>query len=226
MTKKEKKEFIEVTKMQYRSSMGIHLPTAHMCVEPLIRYIGNVYKSQLFRNQSLKNKSLHYTSKREGKNKGQFGYYFNSHLIDLLLFMWEYNLKSIVDLGAGVGHLIMILYEFGFSVGGYEIEKDLILEGIKIHQSHILENCLKEKDILILTKIDLRQFEVIYFWEPFSDERLVKKFVDNLISRMKKNQYIAYRQSGRIGDELIKYVEKGQLKRFPSIGLLDIYQKL
>jgi 2-polyprenyl-3-methyl-5-hydroxy-6-metoxy-1,4-benzoquinol methylase len=153
------------------------------------------------------NRNIHYRMKgnenyyqiKQGNNQGQFGYYFNSGIAGLIVFMLANEFSSVVDLGCGPGDTLQILEKYGMRVKGFEIEPDFIRMSEQVYPSM---TCIEQKDICKLDKVDIRDYQVIYFWEPISDYLQCKKFVSNLVEIMNSNQIIFMKPNGYILDIL------------------------
>lgn len=157
-------------------------------------------------------KNLHFTQKREGDNKGQWGYYINEDIGTIAEFMSVNKFKKIIDLGAGAGILVHVLRALSFQAHGYEIEDTLIEISNKINSDVVI----LKKDILTLIKKDIKDYECIYFWEPFCSEELSKKFIKNLTNIMKKNQHILYKPASPY---LIRLLENDKkMESLPNFG--------
>lgn len=136
-------------------------------------------------------KVLCYKIKREGDNKGQFGYYITRRISSIVKILNRYNLTSFVDLGCGSGHLVKFLHHtLNYKTKGVEIEQTLVNDA---------QSCLIQQGDILDPNLDIKKFEAIYFWEPFENRKLAEKFVDNLEEITHKGQYIIYLCSGTIG---------------------------
>lgn len=194
-------------------------------IDKMMSYIIGTYRSSL-QNSPGYETGLYYSTKRKGKNKGQYGYFINGTAVQYLsTFMYDNKMNSCIDLGCGVGHVINILGYFGFNCKGYEIEDELIKESRKIHQSYRSSIIIK-KDITKLLKRDLKvgrkKADVLYFWEPMHDDKQCKIFVENLVEQMFIGQHIAYMCSG-MTNKLLN--EHPKLAKKPHRGSLLIYIK-
>ena len=146
-------------------------------------------------------------SKNEDNNSyivknGQYKYYNNSYVLNLIKFLEINNINSFLDLGCGAGILLRMvnLYNINLKLKGYEIEDNLISICNKLNYK---EPAIK-KDILKLKVDDIKDYQVLYFWEPLYNKDLAKKFVTNLAKIIQPNQIIVYYQSGSISDYLIQ----------------------
>ena len=133
---------------------------------------------------------------------GQYKYYNNTYVLNLIKFIKLNNIKSFLDLGCGAGILLKILHIFNYELKlkGYEIEDNLIEICNRLNYT----KPAVKRDILKLTIDDIKDYQVLYFWEPLYDRKLAKKFVTNLAKILQPNQIIVYYQSGSIGDFLIQ----------------------
>ena len=140
------------------------------------------------------------TIKYEGENKGQFGYYPSPSVGELCILLSKLGVKEIVDLGSGIGLLLLAIkaYNSNIKITGFENEKYFIDIA-----NQIGANTYK-KDILTLKKYDIRKFDALFFYEPFSDPTLSEAFVKNLLKRVSKGQFLIYERAGTIGEFLDK----------------------
>lgn len=138
------------------------------------------------------------------KGNGQWGYYVNEDFGDVVNYMNEHNLTSLVDLGAGEGHIVELLNDMGYNAKGYEIEEELI---DKYHENFSRNNVF-QKDVMDITKEDIEDFQVIYMYQPFSDRTLLKKFLHRLINEMNVDQTIVYKDEKRIPNWFVSHLVK------------------
>jgi len=120
------------------------------------------------------------------KGNGQWGYYLNVDIEKVIDYLNKNNLKTVVDLGAGEGHIVELLNEMGFQAKGYEIE-DVLIEN---YNKEFGKGNVTKKDIMYLTVEDIKEFEVIYFYQPFKDIGLMDNFLTNLKNVMTNQTYI------------------------------------
>lgn len=126
-------------------------------------------------------------------NKGQFGYYSSAtRLNEIINIINTFGIKSLKDLGCGLGILLKLLDTHGIvSVSGYDNEP-LLIDFAKNKLK--LGKRVKEKDILTLKSSDIIQ-DCLFFWDPFNDPKLSKQFIDNLSKIIRSDQYIITRGS-------------------------------
>ena len=156
------------------------------------------------------------TVKQQGENKHQYGYYISKNVGYAILAMLKYDVKKVVDLGAGQGHVVRLFNQFGFEAKGFEIEKKLIK-----HSSNSFS--LEHRDILKMRKSTLEPYDAVFFYEPFASDKLAKKFAYHLANVMKEGQYIFYDQAGRIG-YYIEETEAFQRLRYRS--RVQVFKKI
>lgn len=156
-----------------------------------------------------KNSIVHY----QEKDNGEWGYVINNKFGDVVDYMLENDFTKIVDLGSGVGHGIELLHRMGFYARGYENE-DILIQENNIVFGKKLHSLIQNKNVMTLTTSDIKDFEVLYCWDPFKDEKLKKKFMHNLIDIMLPGQVI-----------LNKSVKELGLKEFTSYRSLNVFMK-
>ena len=138
-------------------------------------------------NQKKKTNNLYFD-----KGNGQWGYVINMGFGAVLTYMMENNLKSLIDLGAGVGYSVEVSNDMGFKAKGYEIEDKFIEE----HNNIFNNNNIIKKDIMTLKTQDIKDFAVIYIYQPFRDRTLMREFLNNLINILVSDQIILYKNDG------------------------------
>jgi len=131
------------------------------------------------------------------KKNGEYGYYPNTHIIPIIKYIEENDIKSILDLGSGSGIFLKLLNQYtNVEVMGYENEKKLV------DLSNRFKVPTLKKNIITLKKQDIQDYQVIYFWEPLYDNKLAQKFANNLVNILSKDQIIIYKGAGSIGHYL------------------------
>lgn len=157
------------------------------------------------------------------KQNGEWGFIPTRNIVELASIMLDLKLDSkeikFVDLGSGPGTLLLCLSIFFDKMHfvGYDNES-LFVDNIGFldYPYNVkLDNVkLEKKDLLRLTKIDIESADVFYMYEPFSNGKKAKDFVDNLVPLLKSGQIIIYNHAGNIGEFLS---ETGQFKRVPRM---------
>lgn len=163
--------------------LKINLTKEERNIEVRINNIMYILESVYRIHMEKEGDKIHYRVKEEGKNKGQYGYYISNYPGCLLTLINEIkklrgtDFINILDLGSGAGLLMKIIssWDRGIVTKGYEIEDSLV----RYANYHGMCNTIK-KDILTLTTTDLEKQDILYFWEPLSERKLAKQFVDNL----------------------------------------------
>lgn len=175
------------------------------------------YIKRLIRLEGL-DSNIIYTTKKNG----EFGYYVSdpSIAIEISSIMKLMKLYNICDLGSGCGILIDILRIFDIMADGFEIEDSLI----NIEKNIFNNGSTYKKDLLSLSGNDLKKYDCLFFWEPFSDYKLCKRFVKVLERSCSKNQYIFYLRSGQIG-QFLEVSKKFEFVEHIGRTLL-VYKKL
>lgn len=115
------------------------------------------------------------TTEGSGIGNTNFGYYRTkdiSALVEITLF----RPKKVVDLGSGLGEFMMDLKELAnIEVHGFELDPILAKNAVIP---------TTKKDILTISEDDLKDADLIYFWQPLIDKEMILKFWRNL-SRIK-----------------------------------------
>lgn len=181
-------------------------------VIPLFRHLQ--YDHPKYQNMCYTSKDSTNPEKGHGP---EFGYYVSYRTVPLIEIIKHYNIKSFMDLGCGAGLLLSTLRVClpDLSVGGFDNEEILI--------NHMFSNLhrgfkdFKVKDIITITPEDIKAYDALYFWEPFTSSTLAEKFANNLAEVCTKNQYIIYQSHGSIGEYLAK------TNKFITLAIHDQY---
>lgn len=131
-----------------------------------------------------------YQTKR-GEREGEYGYYMSGFIRDLYVIMNRLKLTKLLDLGSGPMIGLMPLHNRGIICKGFEIEDNFI----NLANRLLYYNSCVKKDILKITKSDIKDYEVIFFYEPFCSKKLSKQFIQNLSKIVSKEQIIVYNQA-------------------------------
>ncbi len=146
--------------------------------------ITSILAEHKYENKGKSNVSLY--------NRGYYPYIANDDIGLVGIYMQKLGLKSVVDLGCGLGFGMLLLRDkFGVEVGGYELDSEL-LSKIPKKDKHLF----KEKNILDLTKDDIKDYQVIYFYDPIYNTESRKRFIDNLSNIMSEGQYLIFKDAG------------------------------
>lgn len=137
-----------------------------------IRIITNTY---MLKRTSLK------------RSDSAYGYYINENFGAVVDYMIKKKKSSLVDLGAGAGHCLLLLHGMGYTVKGYEDDRMLIETHIKLRGNNI-----EQKDIWNLTVEDIKDYQVIYFYQPFKSTVKMKKFIKLVLELKQKKQVVLY----------------------------------
>jgi hypothetical protein len=199
--------------------------------EQIINMVNNML--MMFINESNNRKINHDGKLYKNKNNGEWGYCINLDFGEVATYMLENNLKTIIDLGAGIGHGIEILNTMGLQAKGYEIKDSLIKEnahffGKKLTMLGANESLtIEKKDIMNLTKNDIKDFEVIYLWQPFKDKILLNKFFINLFKIISLNQIILFKKDNILKEKYVKekYLQQFTDTKIEEYGSLEVFKK-
>lgn len=148
-------------------------------------------------------KSIVGVSKRKGipagKESKEYGYIINSNLAHLCETVKKLQIKSLMDLGCGMGILMKgILDVFpGLKIGGIDNEVLLTKIAESITQCHT-KTSFEVGDLTDMKDLGIDKYEALYFYEPIINEEQVKKFVSELEKYTVKGQYLIYICSGKI----------------------------
>jgi hypothetical protein len=85
-----------------------------------------------------------------------------------------------VDLGCGIGNIVIMAEAIGFKA--YGVENDPRLENLKKQSSWF-----KFEDIM---ETDLNEYDVLYFYRPFQNYKFEDKFEKRIMRDMKVGAYI------------------------------------
>ena len=165
------------------------------------------------------------TGKIKAENDGeQFGYVLNPYVGILYVLLKRLGKNSLIDLGSGAGLLLAILnaYDKELKLAGIEIEEELLVISDKLHVNAY------NKDLLYLQAADIRDYEVVYFWEPFHNSDPGIKFANNLIDCMYPGQILIMRPTGKIINTLSTSKDLKPItdQRLHTFGVYNLFIKL
>jgi len=160
--------------------------------------------------------NINYREKSKGPNKGQYGYYINNQVEDIIFAIERLNINKTLDIGAGVGHVVAILRQLGFQIRGIENEPALF------EKSRLITSNIFLKDFFETTKGYMSYYDAFYFWEPVFDEKLAERFVKHLSEVVGKDTHILYKCSGPIGFYLHR---DPSFIRLEGCNSISIYKK-
>ena len=167
----------------------------------------DVYRGMTFNVSLLKERYKDIIYNQKGTERSEFGFYLTQNFLTIYHILLSLKTKSLLDLGSGPGLLLQSLCSIVNVRVGYEIEDVFVEDGRSVFNQDI-----KKKDILTLTKKDVKSFEVLFFYEPFTPYNHIqekenskpKEFIDNLVNILTKGQYILYDQAGEIGKHILE----------------------
>lgn len=194
-TKPKTEAVIELPKLSKEEYALVHIAEDNMHV------LRNALFQVCYTHPSYK--SIVGTSKRKGipagKEANEYGYIINSNLIHLCETIKKLQIKSLMDLGCGMGILMKgILDVFpGLKIGGIDNEVLLIKVAESITQRHTKIN-FEVGDLTDMKDLGIDKYEALYFYEPIINEEQIKKFVSELEKYTVKGQYLIYISAGRI----------------------------
>mgnify|MGYP001768811208 CR=1 FL=1 len=168
---------------------------------------------------SPKTKKLLYRPK--GINESEYGYCLGNKFNVIYYLIHKFNIESICDLGSGLGiGLYALKYYTGVKVKGYDNEE------LFVNYANSININTELKDITKLIRKDIKSYQVLYFYEPIRNKEISKIFIDNLVKRMIKNQYIFYECAGSMIEHLSKHVNCNTLQLVGKIHGLYVFKKL
>jgi hypothetical protein len=155
-----------------------------------------------FSNNELRSKINYRETFGQNIKNGRtnFGYFPNGNVAGLISIISHLKIKSLFDMGIGCGFILRALRNYfgkDISLGGIDINPKLvqIARTILYRYSEDREKII-EGDILQLQKEQISNYEAIYFWDPFRDEKIIKTFIKHLSLICKKDQYIIAQSCG------------------------------
>lgn len=141
--------------------------------------------------KELQNKLYRAKATHNDVRPTEYGYYVSHHAVPIISeAVARLNVKSVIDLGIGMGFSMIVLHRMfpRLAIGGIDNEP-LFLHILKRMTDAFL---LKQKDLLTLNVHDIKDYDLIFSWEPFYDHDLSAQFARRLISRMKTGQILIY----------------------------------
>lgn len=200
----QKEVFQEMENMKLNEVMKIFKEKKEKVEEKLIKLQDKVYRC--------------------GKKDGEWGYYPSDPYIikNIVNFLSSQPYDSVAydstlsfcDLGSGAGILLAVLKDIfpKLTVKGFENERTLI----KISKSILPENAIVYKDLMLIKEKDIKEYSILYSWEPMRDDEKLKKFFEVLAKAMNKNQLFIY-----IGST---YLEKSAFEKTGLTYFLNFHQ--
>jgi SAM-dependent methyltransferase len=191
-------------------------------------YIGVMLKflTNLIKNVPKYNKleDINFHAKVSGDNRGQWGYFVSRDVYPLLKLLERYNISSLCDLGSGVGIFLRALRDFAWfnlNVTGFEIEPLFV----EIANDYFDVRTLK-KNILLLKQEEIKEFEVLYIYEPFTSDEVRDNFFDNLLNIMVKGQLFFYKPANSSVDKYFSLVGDHRIKLVEDTIDFHVFRKL
>ena len=162
---------------------------------------------------------------RTKPKREEFGYYYNQQALSALSYaITHHKVNSIIDLGCGIpliGVALTTLYSKLRFVG---IENEKLLSSIipngmsYVHTIH--------DDLRNLSEKMIKNYDLIYTYEPFADPRLQREYTRKLIDFMRPNQLLLYMTAGASIGTLREALEKKELMRVQSKGCFhNLYRR-
>lgn len=196
------------SKKSTKQYIDLSIPEQYLFSRMIYNHIQSlIFLYAAFRSK-IKDNKIDYTVKKNG----EFGYYCNTNIIPVIKYIETNDIKSVLDLGSGCGIFLKVLKQYtNIEIMGYEIDNILVNLANKFHVPTL------KKNIITLKKSDIEKYQLIYFWEPLADDELAKKFANNLVKILSKDQIIIYKCAASIG----KYLE--QTKKLDSVDIIEGY---
>lgn len=122
---------------------------------------------------------------REMRQRGMYTgeYAPNFQFWEVIMYMIENNLNSIVDLGAGIGHNLEMCRRLGMTVRGYETDVRLI---------HSAFDFVTPLDVEQIKPEDIAGFDVVYAFGPTRNQKRNDEFVKHVRGILAPDQVFAY----------------------------------
>lgn len=155
-----------------------------------------------FSNSELRSKiNYRETFGQDDKNRRtNFGYFPNANVAGLISIISHFQITSVFDMGIGCGFILRALksyFQKDISLGGIDINPKLVeIARTILYRYSEDRHKIIEGDILQLQKEQISDYEAIYFWDPFTEGKLTKIFIEHLCLICKKDQYIIVQNCG------------------------------
>jgi len=148
----------------------------------------NPNKNWLYENGDFKDRYTGY----DGGKDSSYRFIANQSLLDfyialsqILTGMNMYNVKFL-DAGCGIGNILEAAALCGIPghhITGYDLDQDALNEGKRYFKAN--NHCIDGADSINLIKQDIltadySKFDIIYYYHPFSDRDLERKFEEHI----------------------------------------------
>lgn len=161
---------------------------------------------QVYQCKHTNSDALCYQRKNEEK---EFGYYISYSFGLLYILMMRLKIYSLFDIGSGPGLGLKAIDWYHdkksqpcrITLKGCDNELSFYAQGNNLSLNIVL------KDMTILTKEDIKNYKILYFYEPLIDRTLCNAFAENLSKIVNKKQIIVYYSAGAMGQDLNKHLK-------------------
>lgn len=92
--------------------------------------------------------------------------------------------ESFIDLGCGIGNILIVAKQLGYKVSGVEINP----EYVKVCKEHLPDDNIVQDDLW--TWEPKEEVDIIFMYKPFHNEDLWTRFIRRLVDLLPDNQYI------------------------------------
>ncbi len=179
---------------------------------------------ELMAQQNPNIHKVYHRTINDGKN---FGYWVTGPA-PLIRYIEENKVSSFLDLGCGAGLLLKCIKLVlpNIKLKGIELNGDLYQIASRLLRAYPLSETieLQLKDILTLTKKDIKGYQTLFAYEPLNDKQLSKEFAENLYKIMGPDQVFVLRPVAYMREELDKVFK--YTSKVPSKNGLITYRKV
>lgn len=162
-------------------------------------------------------------SNKKVNNNISYGYYPNTYICTLIEILDYYNIKSLFDLGCGMGLLLKVINIFrkNINLGGVDINNTCI----DLITRLIFSDSFRKCDIFNLTNHEIKDYECLYFWDPFCKIEEIRRFIKFFSSLKLKGKYIIIRQF-HISVQIQEGIHDGSIENLDYLGTYSMYMIL
>ena len=200
---------------QRRTVLGPEIPPAEFHALERAVSITHDVVSKVFKAFAFNDPVLNRLCYRNTRDHKSYGYFIGSSLHQLCEYIARLGARSVLDLGCGacvaleiVRRHLPAITERQVSFGGIEIEMPLIKLANEMFPGTY---SIKQTDLLKIERQHIASYDILYMWEPISNEDAARLFIERLVNMLHPDQTIVLHPNGRITAMLSAHPQVAQL---------------